>query len=303
MTSNVADLAGVGVGAGWPVVVMGAVNVSPESFYAGSVRRDAAALLDAARKMVDAGAAVIDVGARSTAPYLAAAITDDEETARLSRAVEALAAELPVPVSADTASVRGARAAMDAGAQIVNDVTGLRDPAMAALVHARARGVILMASPDGVRGASPSATPRSTRGRASEGARTADPVERVRALLRQALERAQAAGIADRRIVVDPGIGFFRDEGLSWDEWDVRVLAGLERLQSLGRPLGVAVSRKSFVGAITGRARPEDRLAGSLGAAAVAVVHGAALVRAHDVAQTVDAVRVAERLRPARRRC
>ncbi|MGH7393074.1 MAG: dihydropteroate synthase [Candidatus Rokuibacteriota bacterium] len=300
MTSNVADLAGVRVGAGAPVVVVGAINVSPESFYAGSVRRDAGDLVDAALRMVDAGAALIDVGARSTAPYLATAITDDEEAARLTRAVEALAEKLPVPVSADTASVRGARAALDAGAQVVNDVSGLRDPAVAALVQARAGGVILMASPAGPRAGPPAETARSTGRGARGGGPSADPVERVRALLGEALGRARSAGIPDQRIVVDPGIGFFRNEGRPWDEWDASVLAGLERLQSLGRPLAVAVSRKSFVGAITGRARPEDRLAGSLAAAAVAVLHGAALIRAHDVAETVDAVRVAERLRPAR---
>ncbi len=293
MTPDLADLAGVPVGAGLAVVVMGAINVSPESFYRGSVRREADDLVATALGMVDAGAALIDVGARSTAPYLATAVTEDEEITRLARAVEALAAKLPVPVSADTASARVARAALEAGAQIVNDVSGLRDPAMGALVHAHARGLVLMASASPAGAGSPSSTARLPG--------PVDPVEHVRALLAQALERARAAGVAEGRIVLDPGIGFFRDEGLPWDEWDVRVLAGLERLQTLGRPLAVAVSRKSFLGAITGRARPEDRLAGSLAAAAGAVLHGAALVRAHDVAETIDAVRVAERLRQARR--
>jgi dihydropteroate synthase len=287
MTSSVADLAGVRIGTGCPVAVLGALNVSPESFYPGSVRRHGADLVSAALAMVDAGAALVDVGARSTAPYLPTAIPETEEVDRLARAVEAVAAKVPVPVSADTASARAARAALDAGAQIVNDVSGLRDPAMAALVRAAARGHVLMASP-------------SAPGCASGVAGT--PIERVRALLEQAQGRARAAGIPEAQVVLDPGIGFFRDDGLPAEEWDALVLARLDQLRDLGRPLAVAVSRKSFVGAVTGRARPDDRLAGSLAAATAAVLHGAVLVRAHDVAETVDAVRVAERLRAARHR-
>jgi dihydropteroate synthase len=123
----------------------------------------------------------------------------------------------------------------------------------------------------------------------------------VLGLLRGALRRARAAGIAERRIVVDPGIGFFRGERVPWPEWDVRVLVALDRLRRLGRPIAVGVSRKSFVGALAGRADPAERLAGSLAATAVAVLGGAALVRTHDVGPTRDAVRVAERLRRARR--
>jgi dihydropteroate synthase len=121
----------------------------------------------------------------------------------------------------------------------------------------------------------------------------------VRELLDEALVRAREAGIPEDRIVLDPGIGFFRDEAIPWDEWDVRVLAGLEALGALGRPLCVGVSRKSFVGAITGRPRTEARLAGSLAATAVAVLNGAALLRTHDVAETLDAIRIAERIRRA----
>jgi len=124
-------------------------------------------------------------------------------------------------------------------------------------------------------------------------------VEIVRVLLAEGLERARAAGISDERIVLDPGIGFFRDEGMPWDAWDARVLAGLGALGALGRPLCIGVSRKSFLGAITGRQATDERLAGSLAATALAVWNGAALIRTHDVAETLDAVRVAERVREA----
>jgi dihydropteroate synthase len=275
-----ADLAGVTIGDGLPVAIMGVVNVSPESFHPGSVHRGEEAIVKAALDMVEAGAALIDVGARATAPYRETAIDDAEETTRLGRAVECLVAKLPVPVSADTARPAPATAALDAGARVINDVSTLRDPALARIVAARGAGLILMASP------------WASAGRTS-------PVARVRAALSAGLRRARAARIPARRIVLDPGIGFFRDGAMPWHEWDVRVIAGLRALRELGRPICVGVSRKSFIGAIAGRADTADRLAGSLAATAVAVGNGATLIRTHDVAETRDAVRVAERLRAA----
>ncbi|HEU4369287.1 MAG TPA: dihydropteroate synthase [Methylomirabilota bacterium] len=276
-----AELAEVVVGHGLPVAVIGVINVSPESFHRGSVYRDEA-LLRAAQDMAEAGAALIDVGARSTAPYLATAIDEAEETARLGRAVELLAAKLAVPVSADTPRPGPARAALEAGARVINDVSTLRDPDLARLVASHSAGLILMASP-------------RPDGRAGTGPLT--PVAAVEHLLAEGLGQAREAGIAERRIVVDPGIGFFRDQALPWHEWDARVLADLAALRSLGRPVCVGVSRKSFIGAILGRPDPADRLSGSLAATAIAVANGAAVVRTHDVAQTREAVRVAERLR------
>ena len=302
---------------------MGVLNVSPESFHPGSVHADADELLAAALAMVEAGAVLIDIGARSTAPYLNTDISDEEERTRLARAIEALAPKLPVPISADTTHPGPARAALDAGAQIINDVSGLRDPALAAIVAERAAGVILMASPTdaegglGVpRGATdnarrdgaqpPRESARVPRGRLDpertprrpEPPRGADePVAIVSTLLEAALKRARAAGVPEERVVLDPGIGFFRSEAVPWDEWDASVLAGLGALQKLRCPLCIGASRKSFIGATIGRSGTENRLAGSLAATAVAVWNGAALIRTHDVAETIDAVRVAERIR------
>jgi len=284
-----ADLAGVLVGDGLPVAIVGVVNVSPESFHPGSVYQGEEAIVRAALGMVEAGAAFIDVGARSTAPYLDTAIDDATETERLARAVELLAAKLPVPVSADTARLGPARAALDAGARVINDVSTLRDPLLARLVASRSAGLILMASP-----AVPSA-PEEARPAPS---RAPSPVGIVKEILAAGLRRARLAGIPPERIVVDPGIGFFRDTGIVWHEWDVCVSRGLGALRGLGRPVCVGVSRKSFIGAIVDREDTAERLAGSLGATASAVVNGAALVRTHDVAETRDVVRVAERLRP-----
>lgn len=273
-------LADVPVGSQLPVIVMGVVNVSPESFYAGSIRVRAAEALRLAAGMVDAGAAILDVGARSTAPYRTTEIAEEQEADRLREAVRALVRELPVPVCADTCRPAPARAAVDAGARVLNDVSGLRDPAVAQLVAEHGLSCLLMASPDG---------------QISEQS----PVAAVRRLLADALARARAAGVREELIVLDPGIGFFRDGVVSWPAWDVEVLARLGELADLGRPLAVGVSRKSFIGALTGKKAPDARLAGSLGATAAAVLSGAALVRTHDVAETVDVVRVAERVRQA----
>jgi dihydropteroate synthase len=276
-----ANLAGVPVGGGAPVVVMGALNVSPESFHRGSVYRETAALVEAATAMVEAGAGVIDVGARSTAPYLDTAVSDTEEARRLAAAVDALVAKLSVPVSVDTCRSEPARVALESGARILNDVHGLRDDALARLAAEHEVGIIAMAFPESARG---------------EGGAEGGGVATTRALLAACLERARRAGIPHERVVLDPGIGFFRDGSRSWDQRDVEVIAGLRALSSLGRPLAVGVSRKSFIGAITGRAATADRLAGSLAATVLAVVNGAALIRTHDVAETVDAVRVTERI-------
>lgn len=271
------------VGGGAPVVVMGVLNVSPESFYPGSVYAGEA-LMRTASAMVDAGAALLDVGAMSTAPYLAGRIDAATERDRLVAAVE-LVAKARVPISVDTARVEPAAAALDAGASVINDVTGLSNPEIAALASARGAGVIAMASPAAAGGRQPrDAT---------------DPVAFVRSCLDDALGRARAAGIAEERVVLDPGIGFFLDAPDARAAWDVAVLARLRDLEPLGRPLAVGVSRKSFIGTLTGRPAPGDRLAGSLAATAIAVLGGAALIRTHDVIDTRDAVRVAERLRVA----
>ena len=273
---NRANLAGVSVGDGLNVAVVGALNVSPESFYAGSVVAEADRLLRAGEAMARAGAAWLDVGAMSTAPYLATRIPELQEAERLHRAVGLLATKLDLPVSADVSRVVPARAALEAGARLINDVTGLAgDPALAGLVAEARAGLILMASP--VAAPVPG-----------------DPVSTVRAALTRSLALARAAGIPDERIVLDPGIGFFRGDAVARPDWDCRVLAGLAGLRPLGRPLHVGVSRKSFIGALAGVDDPAGRLPGTLAATTAAVLGGAHVIRAHDVAETVQAVRVAQ---------
>ncbi len=278
---NRAIVAGVSVGDGLDVAVVGALNVSPESFYSGSVVVDADRLLQAGEAMARAGAAWLDVGAMSTAPYLEARIPEALEADRLHWAVGLLTTKLGLPVSADVSRVGPARAALEAGARMINDVTGLvGDPGLARLTAEAGAGLVLMAGP----AAAPPA---------------GEPVATVRAALQRSLAIARGAGIPDERILVDPGIGFFRGAGVAWPDWDCRVLAGLPALRALGRPLYVGVSRKSFIGAVAGVEDPAERLPGSLAATAAAVLGGAHVIRAHDVAETVQAVRVAQAIRRA----
>lgn len=297
-----AILGGVSVGDGLPVTVIGALNVSPESFYPGSVHTDLDDLLGEAERMVEAGAQILDVGALSTAPYRETKISEEEETDRLGRAVERLARKLGVPISADTTRTAPARAALEAGAAIINDVSGLSgDPEMGELVARAGAGLILMASPPHPTLSPDDDTPHLFSsllgGEAGEGGEDNSPISIVTRLLRGSFARARSAGIGEEKIVVDPGIGFFRNTGMPWFKWDCQVLARLGELRALGRPICVGVSRKSFIGALLGQADPVGRLLGSLAATSVAVVKGAHLIRTHDVAETMQAVRVAEAIR------
>ncbi len=274
-------LAGVPVGDDRAVVVMGAINVSPESFYAGSVAAGDEALLRTGEAMASAGASLFDVGALSTAPYLSTAISAEEEAERLGAAISLLTKTLDVPVSADTSRALPARAALEAGARVINDVTGLTgDPGLGAVVAAAGAGLVLMAGEHGE-------------------ATTGSPLPVVTGMLEESLSLARQAGVDMDGVMVDPGIGFFRRSALPWHEWDCRVLAGLPALRQLGRPVLVGVSRKSFIGAIAGEPDPGRRLPGSLAATAAAVLGGAHVIRTHDVAETLQAVRVAEAVRHA----
>jgi dihydropteroate synthase len=272
-----ANLAGLEVGDRFPVRVAAAINVSPESFYSSSVARGRRALQQRAELMLEEGADLLDIGAMSTAPYRKGLISEAEEMRRITAAVEALREVARVPISVDTQRSRVAGAALRAGAAIINDVSGFAGDANMGRVARDAGGVILMAREE-----RPSAQ---------------SPVAQVGGLLRRALRRAAAAGIPAQRIVLDPGVGFFRRGILPWYEFDCVILAELRRFRRLGRPLLVGPSRKSFIGRLTQRDDPAQRLHGSLAAVSVAVYNGAAMIRTHDAAATLDAARVAAAIR------
>ncbi len=255
-----------------PVRVMGVINLSKESFYSGSVVK-ADSVLDAALKMIEEGADLIDVGARSTWP-LAEKISKEEERSRLIPAVRQLR-DIPVPVSVDTMFSDIAGEALDAGADIINDVSGFTaDERMAEVAKERGCPVILMAS-NNIPG---------------------DPVgmDAVMMSLARIITQSEEKGIDPDSIIIDPAIGKWTPEKLPM--YDYETIDTLGRLRIFGKPILAAVSRKSFIGETLGK-QAGERLYGSLAAAAIAVRNGAHIIRTHDVAPTVDAVKVAGRAR------
>ncbi|MDB4879775.1 MAG: dihydropteroate synthase [Gemmatimonadetes bacterium] len=261
-------------------LVMGVLNVTPDSFSDGGSH----ALVDAARRRADVmlaeGADILDVGGESTRPQGARPVTVAEELRRVLPVVQAIVSAHPeAVVSVDTSKGVVAAEALAAGARIVNDVSALRlDATMGAVIAAAGAGVVLMHSRGDVSDMASYAHARY------EG----DVVEVVEGELAERVAVARAAGIEARCIALDPGIGFSKrpDDSL-------RVLAALDRIAALGFPVVVGASRKRMIGTITGVADPGARVHGSVGAAVTAYLRGAAVVRVHDVAATRQAIDVA----------
>jgi dihydropteroate synthase len=251
--------------------IMGIVNVTPDSFSDGGQFFDADAALAHARRLIDEGADILDIGGESTRPG-APEVCIDEELRRVLPLIEALRLA-NVPLSIDTSKPEVMRAALAAGACIVNDVFALRLPGAVEAVAGSDCGVVLMHM---------QGTPRTMQ----MAPHYADVVADVGLFLRGRSAVAQAAGVAPDRIVVDPGFGFGKSPAHNWS-----LLARLADLDVGGAPILAGVSRKSMLGQATGRP-VADRLAASVAAALVAVQRGAAIVRAHDVAATRDALAV-----------
>ena len=258
-------------------LLMGIVNCTPDSFFAGS-RRQGASAVDQGMHMVDEGADVIDVGGESTRPG-SEPVDATEEIERVVPVVEALARKVEVPISVDTRRGVVARAALQAGASLVNDVSGLsHDPELGAVVAEADVPVVLMHT-------------RGEPGNMVEHADYQDVVAEVALELREALARAHSAGVSDDAIVLDPGIGFAKRAAHS-----LTILRHTAALRSLGRPLLVGPSRKSFVGAVLDLPT-EERLEGTAAAVAAAVLYGAHILRVHDVGAMRRVVAVAAAIR------
>lgn len=252
---------------------MGILNVTPDSFADGGLHDAADAAVARVAAIAAHGAAICDVGAESTRPG-AAPVGADEELRRLAPVLQAMrAGAVAIPVSIDTRHAATAAAALEAGAVLVNDVSAGADPAMLPLVADRGAAVCLMH----MRG-----EPRTMQ----DDPRYGDVVGEVMAFLEARLQAAVDAGVPEAHVLLDPGIGFGKTL-----EHNLALLRALPRIAAIGRPVVVGVSRKGFVGQLTGR-EVVDRLPGSLGAALAAVDAGAAVVRVHDVAATVDALTV-----------
>lgn len=259
--------------------VVGILNTTPDSFSDGAQFESAERALEQARRMRDEGADVIDIGGESTRPQGAAIVSVDEEVRRVVPVVRAVRAAMPdMLISVDTTKSEVAEAAIGGGADIINDVSGFRlDPRMGEIAARTRAGVVLMHSRGGV---AEMATYRH--------AEYTDVVHDVVDELRASLARAGAAGVREAAIVLDPGIGFSKRT-----EHSLRVLSELTDVVALGRPVLVGVSRKRFVGELSGVELARDRIAGTVGANVAALMRGARLFRVHDVAPNRQALDVA----------
>ena len=258
-----------------PYRVMGILNVTPDSFSDGGEWFDGDAAVAHGRELVAQGAAILDVGGESTRPG-ADPVPVDEELARVVPVVAALARDGAAQVSVDTMKAAVAARALEAGATYVNDVTALRhDPGMAALVAAAGCDVCLMHM---------LGEPRTMQ----RDPRYGDVVGDVRAFLAERVEHALAAGVDPARIHVDPGIGFGKTL-----EHNLELLRRLDELATLGFPVVLGASRKSFLGRLTGREDPHDRVAATVATSVLGFERGARVFRVHDVAATADALAVA----------
>ena len=261
-------------------LIMGVVNVTPDSFSDGGRLFDAAAAIEAGVRMVDEGADMIDVGGESTRPG-ADPLDEGEERRRVVPVIEGLAARVRVPVSIDTYKAATAEAALGAGASMVNDVSGLRyEPALADVAARHHVPLVLM----------------HTRGRSKQMYQQAsyhDVVAEILDELRESMAFAAKAGIAADRIILDPGLGFAKEATHSYE-----ALARLDEFAELGRPLLVGPSRKSFLTkSIGGQVPAAERDWATAAAAAAAVMGGAHIVRVHAVREMLHVVRVADEIR------
>jgi dihydropteroate synthase len=252
--------------------VMGILNVTPDSFSDGGLYFNRGIAIDAALRMERDGAAIIDVGGESTRPG-SEAVPVEQELSRVIPVIEGIRAQSSVRISVDTRKAEVAEAALDAGADLVNDVTALRDPAMRAVVAKRGVPVILMH----MRG-----EPKTMQ----ESIHFDDVVLDIARELLAWRDQAMAGGVRQENILIDPGIGF----GKTFDH-NLAILARCDELRSIA-PVVVGASRKAFIGHLTGQPGGPARMPGSLAAIAAAVRGGAAMVRVHDVRETVDFLKV-----------
>ncbi len=258
-------------------LVMGIINCTPDSFYSSSRRRGAAAVLEQARAMVSDGADILDLGGESTRPG-SAYVSEAEELERVIPSVEAIRKELDIPISVDTRKSEVARQALDAGADIINDISALRDdPEMAALAAERNCPVILMHM---------QGTPETMQNRPAYDS----VVDEVLDFLYDAASKAEEAGIRKENIVLDPGIGFGKRL-----EDNLDLIRNIRRFSERGYAVLMGLSRKSFIGQILDR-EPEDRLVGSLTANGFCAAQGTDIFRVHDVKETVQMVKMLQEI-------
>jgi dihydropteroate synthase len=274
------------VGKKYAVKVMGIINTSPESFYKGSVKTGEQEIAATAKQMQQDGAHIIDIGGMSTAPYVQTVLVPiEEEIRRVTDAIKVVRSVCDLPISVDTPRAAVAKEAIAAGADAVNDVTGLKYDSEMANVAAKAGVVMIIGAYSKV--------PAMGRIVSTLGA------------LKESIRLASEAGIKD--IIIDPSIGFFRQEGknpfftkmadMPWYARDIEILSNLHKLTTLKKPICISVSRKSFIGHLLNLSASQDRLLPSIVCETFAALNGANIIRTHNVRETVQAVTLLQLLR------
>jgi len=265
--------------------IMGIINISPESFYKNSIKTSKSKISQTVKQMEDDGAQVIDIGGMSTVPYLKTTVSEKQESDRITKAVKIIQNISNLPISVDTCRARVAQDALKNGVEIINDVSGLKyDKNMPKTVERFQPSLILCAY--------------------SKKAVGTRHVTETKRLLQESIKTAKSVNISKNKIIVDPAIGFFRNSGTgfpftkiksNWVDRDVAVLRNLSSIKN-GFPLLVSVSNKSFIGKLTGKADPRDRLYGSLAAELFSIINGADILRTHNVSATKDVLSIYKKL-------
>ncbi len=275
----------VSVGGTNPVRIMGILNTSPESFYKKTIVTKKLAISNLVRQMANDGADFIDVGGMSTAPYLSTYVSEKVESRRIIQAIKIIQRNSNLPISIDTCRATVAKDALEEGAEILNDISGLKfDKNMINVIEKYQPSLVLCAF--------------------SNKMITGNHLKEIRVLLKQSFALAKSVNISKQNIVFDPAIGFFRKTGTGqfftkinsdWFERDLLVLKNLKSIK-MGQPLLVSVSNKSFIGKLLKKENTKDRLIGSLVAEAFAVLNGADIIRTHNVQETKDSLMLVETL-------
>ena len=278
-------LANVAVGGKNPVRIMGIINTSPESFFKKTIVKNKTDIANLVEKMEQSGANFIDIGGMSTAPYLTTFVTEKVESRRILNAIKVIQNVSNLPICVDTCRAQVAREALQEGAEVINDISGLKfDKNMVKVIEKFQPSLVLCAfSNQTVRG---------------------NHLIRTKELLKESLHLAKSADVPLNKIVIDPAIGFFRKKGKGpfytkiisdWFERDLLILKNLKSIKNK-QPLLISVSNKSFIGKLLNKDNPKDRLYGSLVTEAIAVLNGADIIRTHNVSETKQAVDVAQKL-------
>ncbi len=278
-------LGSISVGGSNPVRIMGILNISPESFYKKSIKTTKNDIIDTVHSMECDGADFIDIGGVSTAPYIRSNISTETESKRIADAIKIVQQTSNIPISVDTCKSAVAKHALDLGVEIINDISGLKyDSNMINVIRNYDVFVILTAY--------------------SKQMITGNNLIQTKKLLHQSLCLALSIGISKEKIVLDPGIGFFRKHAVGelftkinscWLSRDISIIRNLKSIK-LNQPMMISVSNKSLIGELLHKKKPQDRLFGSIAAEVISVCNGADIIRTHNVSETKDAIVIAEKL-------